>query len=89
MSNDKGRNNFIYTNHVKERMQERSINKEDVKLAIRNPDYEEKCGGSIKSFRVLGIISGKIKRELVVIWRWGGKDQIIIQTAYYNFRKFN
>lgn len=82
------RANFIFTNHVKERMQERSINKDDVNLALEKPDHEEKCGGSTKSFRVLGIISGKIKRELVVEWCWSGKDKIIIQTAYYNFVKF-
>ena len=87
MNNRKERNNFVYTNHLKERIKERQISLDDVKLAVRNPDYEKREGVCMKSFQGKEIIGGKIKRELVVVWRWNN-DQLIIQTAYYTFIKF-
>ncbi len=83
----KERNNFIYTNHLKERAKERGINLDDVKLTVRNPDYEKRDGMSIKSFSKMEIIAGEIRRELVVVWKWD-KDRLILQTTYYTFTKF-
>lgn len=68
-------------------MKERGITRDDVKLSVRNPTYEKRCGWSTKSFRELETIGGNIKKTLVVIWCWN-KNQLIIQTAYYDFIKF-
>lgn len=86
MGNKKDRNNFVYTNHFKERIKERSINLDDVKLTVRNPDYEKRYGICIKSFRKQGVFGSNV-RELVVVWKWE-KDQLIIQTTYHKFIKF-
>lgn len=68
-------------------MKDRGITRDDIKMAVRNPTYEKRCGWSKKSFRELEIIGGNIRKTLVVIWGWD-KNQLIIQTAYYDFIKF-
>ncbi len=67
---------IVYTNHAKQRMEERDISKEQVEQTIYSYDY------SISSFKDRNTATKKISNRTIEVVYKEEKDTIIIITVY-------
>lgn len=78
------RDNLVFTKHIKDRMEERRISKEEVKETLRHPDRQTRyLDASVKSYKEYSG-TGRIKKRLAVVWKRNG-NQIILETAYWDY----
>ncbi|AEM38193.1 hypothetical protein Pyrfu_0321 [Pyrolobus fumarii 1A] len=68
------------TRHAEERLRERGISLEEVKVCIQNPDYTEESRGALRCWKRMG------DKYIVVVYRVECNQWIVI-TAYKTSRR--